>query len=90
MNKHKDPWLDPAPSKTPTLEELHATIALQQIELAQQKQIIALLLLQLSKESASAPQTFAEFAHFGQELSAQALPQNVTDMHEWLDRKYPF
>lgn len=77
MNKHKDPWLDPAPSKTPTLEELHATIALQQIELAQQKQIIALLLLQLSHQ----PPTSNTPTYDPLEI-----PPNVIDLHEWLER----
>ncbi len=81
MKRNKDPWLDPAPPKTPNLEELHATIALQQIELAQQKQIIALLFLQLS------PQTPTSNTPSYDSLE---IPANVIDLHEWLERKYPF
>lgn len=99
MSKAKDPWLDQAQADRPkpkaSTEELHATIALQQIELAQQKQIISLLLFQLSQVSTgNQPQTFddvtASFARLGRDQAAQPLPENVIDLHEWLDRKYPF
>ncbi len=97
MSKPKDPWLGPAQSGQPipqqTTEQLHAAIALQQIELAQQKQIITLLLIQLSQLSqqpTGQPPTFAHFANPDLDLTLQPLPENVIDLHEWLDRKYPF
>ena len=81
MKRNKDPWLDPTPPKTPTLEELHATIALQQIELARQKQIIALLFLQLSHQTPTSNTP---------SYDSLEIPPNVIDLQEWLERKYPF